>query len=163
MTEQAKAEQRDRPAFGGAGLSEQVYDRCRRAAKLTQRCNDRLERSVSNFAERYVHGDVEIDARIGVKGGNWRAVFRALDFTESFKSSDAAIAAKADAFCNAAYGDESSVFALVVERVKGVKEIVPTLVGLERCNYGLVVGGSLLIFFLDRRSLNPSSVSVIGK
>jgi hypothetical protein len=130
------------------GLGEEVDNRCRKAAELAERWNNRAKMGPGNLAESYIHGEIEFDARVSINNRNWRARFKAITEPEDLDRANNSCSANADGIGHAPDEDRLSVFALLAEPIEGIKKVVPSLVWFHRSDDVAVFGCQLGDFLL---------------
>lgn len=110
----------------------QFYDGVAEAGKLVERFNNRLARSISNLAERYAGGEVELNLTIRVDADDLLLRAKRIPRRKDEQPARTAMPADLHAVRLRGYRDQLPVFALVVEPVQGVQSIVPSTIRLER-------------------------------
>lgn len=146
--------------LGDNVLGEQVDDRCRHAAELTKRWNDRAARGgIGSLTEGYLHGEIELDARACINGRQWRARVRLLVPEKGYRS-DIAIPSNTETRRCGADQYWLSVLPLLAEPVKGVELVVPSLVRFEIMDDGSLFGREPFDFLL--RPLFKETLRGIG-
>lgn len=122
---------------GSSALRKEVDDRVGQARELAERFNHRLTLGVANLAERYRRGECQLDILVRVENDYLLLRLELVSRRQDGEFPHMASASSwlgSDLELLSICGDshQIAVFALIVEPMKGVQEVVPSTVRLQR-------------------------------